>query len=181
MGFSGNRNQLEMVGRPLGFSLLELMITVAVLAILVTLATPAFTSIINSNRLTAGSNALLATMQYARSEAVRRNARVSVCPTGDGSTCEASGNWQNWITRVDADGEVLRAGGVKAPLQLTSAIERIEFRSDGLARDPAGLLLAGDFTTCIATDKPPENQRVLTIASGSRLSTESVNGSGACP
>lgn len=181
MSVAGSRLHPGAVERSGGFSLLELITTIAVAAILAALAIPSFTSVINNSRLTAGSNALVAAMHHARSEAVRRNARVTVCPSINGNTCAVSGDWQNWITLVTTGGEVLRTHGVKAPVQLSSAIQRVDFRPDGLARDAAGNLLAGDFTACIPTTRPEENQRVVNVASGSRLSTDSVNGGGACP
>ena len=181
MRVAGKRLQPGSAARSGGFSLLELMITVAVAAILLALAVPSFTSIINNNRLTAGSNALVTAMHHARSEAVRRNARVTVCASTDGSTCAGSGNWQSWVTIVTNGGEVLRTQTIKAPVQMSSAIQQVVFRSDGLARDASGTLLAGDFTACIPTTHPAENQRVVAVASGSRVSTTSANGGGACP
>ncbi|MBP7370617.1 MAG: GspH/FimT family pseudopilin, partial [Arenimonas sp.] len=62
-----------------GFNLIELIVALSVLSILVTLSIPSFTSLFNSNRLTANANEMLSTIQLARMEAVRRNARVVVC------------------------------------------------------------------------------------------------------
>ena len=181
MKVAGKRLQPGSAFRSGGFSLLELMITVAVAAILMALAVPSFTSLINNNRLTSGSNALGTAMHHARSEAVRRNARVTLCASADGATCAGTGNWQGWVTLVTTGGEVLRTYALKAPLQGASATQRVDFRPDGLARDAAGNLLAGTFTVCIPTTRPAENQRVVSVASGSRVSTASANGAGACP
>ncbi|MEN1956336.1 GspH/FimT family pseudopilin [Luteimonas changyuni] len=169
--------------RAAGISLLELVITVAVAGILLAIAMPSFTGVINNNRLTSSSNTLVTAMHYARSEAVRRNGRVIVCPSADGATCSASGNWQDWITLATSStgDEVLRNHGVEAPVQMSSTIQRVSFRADGLARDAAGNLLAGNFIACIPTNRPVENQRVIAVASGSRFSTDSADGSGACP
>ena len=67
-----------------GFTLVELMVTLGVLAILVTLATPSFTSVINSNRLSSQANELVADIQLARSEALRRNRTVRLCRSTNG-------------------------------------------------------------------------------------------------
>src|SRR5690625_1849031 len=94
--------------RSAGFSLVELMITIAVLAVIIAISAPSFTGVFNNNRLTARANELVASLQSARSEALRRNAPVVVCRSTDGATCEgAAGNWDQWITVVGTD-EVLR-------------------------------------------------------------------------
>ncbi|RYE71403.1 MAG: prepilin-type N-terminal cleavage/methylation domain-containing protein, partial [Oxalobacteraceae bacterium] len=75
------------LGQHIGFSLVELMVTVAVLAIVAAIAIPSFTGLINSSRLTASANEVLASLQMARSEAVRRNQTVIVCPSNNASSC----------------------------------------------------------------------------------------------
>lgn len=76
-----------------GFTLIELMITIAVVGILLTIAVPAFSQFVVNNRLTSQINDLLADVSYARSEAATRGGRVVVCPSSDGSTC--TGSWSS--------------------------------------------------------------------------------------
>jgi type IV fimbrial biogenesis protein FimT len=85
-----------------GFTLIELMITLSLAAIILTLAVPAFRDIILNNRAAVQSNELVTTMNVARSEAVRRGARVSVCASSDQSSCTGGTNWAvGWIVFVD--------------------------------------------------------------------------------
>jgi type IV fimbrial biogenesis protein FimT len=165
-----------------GFTLIELLVTIAVLAILIAAAVPSFTSLINANRLSTQANEMVATLQMARSEAVRLNTSVVVCRSTDGATCAAAGRWDRWITRVTSTGEVLRDTTVKAPVRVTSGgPASFTFRSDGRARNAAGGLLTTDFNVCVPTTLPAANQRLVRMASGSRVSVASSNGAGACP
>lgn len=66
--------------RPKGFTLIELLITLVILIILLSLALPAFRSFIADQKIKNASFELNTTLQYARSEAVKRNGSVSVTP-----------------------------------------------------------------------------------------------------
>ena len=172
-------------GRPAaegGFSLTELMVTVAVLAVIMAIAIPSMTVVVNNNRLTAQANELVTGVQHARSEAVRLNSPVSLCQSADGATCSAAGGqWTGWITVIDATGEVLRSQVLDGPVELTGDVDIVTFRGDGLARAAAGGLLSTQATVCLPTTKPAQNRRVVQIRSGSRVSTESQDGGGVCP
>ena len=83
-----------------GFTVIELMVTVAVAAILVAIAVPAFNSFVLNNRDISQINALVASFNYARSEAIKQNlgSGVEVCPTSDGNTCNGTAAWSGgWI------------------------------------------------------------------------------------
>lgn len=74
-----------------GFSVVELMIALAVAAILLVVGAPSFRDALRRNKISATSNALLADIAYARSEAINRGNIVSICPSADQKTCTASG------------------------------------------------------------------------------------------
>lgn len=159
-----------------GFSMIELMITIAVAAILLVVATPGFTAIINSNRLTGSANEMVATLQTARMEAVRRNRSVTVCSSADGEDCEGEGAW----IVLDADGNLLRVSTFDERIQSTAGVEEFVFGADGLARaTSASGLLSTAIDFCIDTGSPAENARTVSVRSGSRIST--VRAQQACP
>lgn len=167
--------------RPYGFSLIELMVTIAIVAILITLAAPSFTALINRNRLSGQANELVGSLQLARMEAVRRNARVSMCKTTDGATCSGvAGPWSGWLVVVASDGEVLRASTVKAPVRVTSGATTVTFRANGMMAPTAAGLLSNDINVCIPTTQPVQNQRLVSVVTGSRISS-GLGPSGACP
>ncbi len=86
-----------------GITLIELLITIVVLAIGVTLAIPSFNSLTRNNQITTASNNLVRALQLARSEAVKRSAPVTVCRSTDQASCAATGTaWQSgWIVFVE--------------------------------------------------------------------------------
>lgn len=87
----GTRSQRYRHG---GFTLAELLVTMAVLAILATLAIPGFDHLIRRHRVSMAVNQLKADLAYARSDAVTRNFTVSICASSDGQLCSSdSGSW----------------------------------------------------------------------------------------
>lgn len=101
MGYKGNNRILcvfsTQPNKNAGFTLLELLITVAVLSILVALAAPSFREMMDRNAARAAANDLLSSVLVARSEAIKREQRVSLAKNGD---------WSSWqvFTDPDADG-----------------------------------------------------------------------------
>ena len=91
--------------RQTGFTLIELMITLIVAAILLTIGIPSFSDFIKNNRLVSYANEFVAGAHLARSEAIKRNGVVSLCPSLDGTSCAAAGTgWgDGWIVFVNVD------------------------------------------------------------------------------
>jgi type IV fimbrial biogenesis protein FimT len=87
-----------------GFTLVELMITVLVAAVLLAIAAPGFRSLIERNRLQAATSNLYTSLVLARSEALKRNQPVIVCQSASGQSCGTTpaGRWEDgWIVHVD--------------------------------------------------------------------------------
>jgi type IV fimbrial biogenesis protein FimT len=102
-----------------GFTLLELMFTLTVAAVLLGIGVPSFIDIVRNNRATTNINELSSAFAIARSESIRRGANVSICRSSDAATCGMS--WADgWIVFLDTTaaengaptvGTVIRAWG----------------------------------------------------------------------
>ncbi len=170
---------LRRIVRCQGFTLIELMVTIAVIALIAAVASPAMITLMNSNRLSSTAGELASAAQLARAEAIRRSAPVVLCGSDDGLECTAGGDWRGWAVvgqnNRDADEETIRGGIFPANLDLTGPAGGITFNSTGL------IAAATQLTVCIPTDKPADNQRLLTISVAGHVLTERGNGGGACP
>lgn len=87
-----------------GFTLIELAITVAVLAVLLGLAAPSFKTIAESGRFASASHQLSVSLATARTLAITRGQRVSVCPLAADRECMGGNNWsRGWMVFLDPD------------------------------------------------------------------------------
>ena len=85
-----------------GFTLVELLVTLAVAAILLALATPSFADLLRANRLAAANNALVTALNVARAEALRRGQPVTICASADQRSCSSSTDWATgWVVFQD--------------------------------------------------------------------------------
>lgn len=85
-----------------GFTLIELMVVVAIAAVLLTIAAPSFRDTIQSNRVASRTNELMASFALARTEAIRSTRSARVCASSDGSTCLTTPNWNTgWLVSLD--------------------------------------------------------------------------------
>lgn len=90
-----------------GFTLIELMVTLVVAAILLMVAVPNFVGFIQGNQMVAQTERLARDLNYARSEAVKLQQQVTVCKSNDQNTCGVGGvNWHDgWIVFSDENGD----------------------------------------------------------------------------
>ncbi len=92
-----------------GLTLIDLLITLSVAAIVLTTAVPSYHMIILNNRKAAQVNRFVSTLNLARSEAVKRGLDITICKTIDGMTCYRSSDgkdWsKGWIVFVNSNGD----------------------------------------------------------------------------
>ncbi|MGH1373241.1 MAG: GspH/FimT family pseudopilin [Cellvibrionaceae bacterium] len=88
-----------------GFTLVELLITVAIISITLAMAVPNFTSLVNSNAIASQTNHFSSAIGAARSEAITRNTSVIMCKRNNLS-CSNGAQWESgWIIFADNDGD----------------------------------------------------------------------------
>jgi type IV fimbrial biogenesis protein FimT len=116
---------------PKGFTLLELMVTLAVLGIILGLAVPSMRQFILNQRVVNASYDLSGAMQFARSEATKRKVDVVIS--------QAAGGWQNgWNIVNSADNSVLRTHDPFPDLAVTASLTSITYRHTGRTTTAAG-------------------------------------------
>jgi type IV fimbrial biogenesis protein FimT len=126
-----------------GFSAVELMVTVALLAVVATLAVPALQTLLQNNRAAAIANDLVSAIRLARSEAVTRAQQVTLCPSTDGTSCANSTNWASgWLVR-NAAGATVKAFPA---ITQTAAGTTLTGSRATLVFEPTGFLNGTNFT-----------------------------------
>lgn len=181
--FESTRSRAGAWGYGAGFTIVELMITVAVASILLAIAVPSFNQMVVSGRLTAQSNDMIAAVSLARSEAIKRNASITLCRVNleTDTTCAGSaGVWRNWIVRTGnatTAGTVLRLGNVNnfggtLVMRSTLTNDLVVFGPDGLARTNGVMVADHTITVCSNRRNVDRNVRRVVMGAGSRMSTQ---------
>ncbi|MEO7052213.1 MAG: GspH/FimT family pseudopilin [Rhodanobacter sp.] len=176
----------ELARRSKGFTLVELMVTIAVVAILLAIALPSFRNVIQRNRVASASNDLLASVSYARTTAINRGQLVSMCPSTDGASCTSAGKdfESGWIVYTypagaasantayaAATSTLLRASGTHTGVSINAQQTGvITFGLQGQLRPATALT----FLTCSRTSSSGIGASTATVP-GVQLD---VNGSG---
>ena len=171
---------LPLVGRniPLvcnkGFSLVELIVALTIAGVLMAIAAPALQKFFSSNQLTSQINDLMADINLARSEAIKRNVTTGVCVTAaGGSSCVNAGNWINgWLVYYDNAGtkvalKIHEAMTGKNTLTSPGSVDEIVFSKNGLIFSGAG-----QFTL---TDPKTSGKRIVCISATGHPYLSGVN------
>lgn len=151
--------------RVLGLSVLELLIVLAAITIVVLVAIPNSTVLLEKYRLKTTETSLLDGLELARTEARMRSTTVVVCPSSNGHSCRRDNNWNHgWVVFSDGNGngtvqdiELIKA--FEAPhqrinIEATGATEsRAVFTATGLLSDQVNL--SGRFKICMQDSIAP--------------------------
>ncbi len=167
-----------------GFTLLELMVTLAVSAILMFIAVPSFVSFIRSSQLTTQANAFFTDLSLTKSEAVKRNARVSICSSSNGTTCSGSSNWATgWVVFTDVSGvsgtldstdELLRTHGeIKGEATFTSTGDTfVQFTASGYSSTYNDASATETVFTLDHSKCTGDQRRVISVAPFGRVQVD---------
>jgi type IV fimbrial biogenesis protein FimT len=153
-----------------GFTLTEMMVVTAIVAILLGIAIPSYKYITTSYRMSAELNNLSGDLQYARGEALREGNDVTACISSNGTACTGGGNWNvGWIVFSDPNANATVDPGERilkiqaaftgtVPDSFNSVLAAITFNREGFAPTAAGATTMtlkdstanGAYTRCLA-------------------------------
>ena len=173
-----------------GFTLLELLIVLAVASVLGAMVVPSFGAMLERNRVAAANNEFLSSIYLLRSEAVKRNRIVKMCRRQGADTprCDTSdgGGWHTgWLIWLDADGSnqidegelvVSTHARLAGDLKLTgsgSVASRIAFQPNGATHGVGN----GTFTVCMPGGS---RKRQIIVSKAGRIRTQDQESDGSC-
>lgn len=180
----------QCTGRQAGLTLIELLITLVVGSILMVIAVPSFMSFQKDNRRVTQLNDLVSGLNLARSEAVKSNATVALCPSADNANCSGTTYDNGWIVFLNNDGDnppvvdggetILRTHdgvtGKGASLRGTGIPKGLNFAATGRPD------LSGDITYC--DDRGAGSARDVIVSRIGMITTSDTHANGAaltCP
>jgi type IV fimbrial biogenesis protein FimT len=178
-----------------GYTLFELVITMAIIAILAAIGIPSFQYVTASNRMSGEVNSLLGDMQYARNEAIKEGQWVTVCasalPSSPAPTCSGSAAWQTgWIVfsdpnnnqQVDANEPILRVQGAFTGTDTfvaDNAAAAVTFNREGFAASgPLNATVLTHTVTITLHDSSNTSQWTRCLAVTSAFSPTAINTTG---
>jgi type IV fimbrial biogenesis protein FimT len=169
-----------------GFTLIELMTTLGIATILVSVAIPGLQQFKKNSRQTTVTNELVSAMRVARNTAITTNSRVTVCASRDGTACHAVSWNRGWIAFVDedsdrildADEEVLRRGNGTDDVTISSGqfASFFVYRPNGRVMNATLAGNSGQFTIC--DDRGNDYARTIRLDLSGRARAVDVHSGG---
>lgn len=159
-----------------GFTLIELMIVLMIIAVVLVIAGPGFMTANLNTRLKSSSNAMMSSVYTARGEAIKRNVPIRLCASADGSTCAASGDWeQGWVVLDPNDVVLEKHAPLPAGYKMTSTGGlTLTFQPSGLASTMSTVKI------CRSQPEPGIQEREVVISATGRPSVVKTT-TGTCP
>ena len=156
-----------------GLTLVELLITIALIGILLSWGAPDFINLYRNNALTSQANTLLAHLMHARSEAIKSNLPAVICRSADGDNCLSSpgarADWSmGWIIFLNADEDKTRDSEepmIRVEDKLDSSLSLQFNRWWRLTFQPTGRTSNGTFSLCGSNGKG----RLITVYMSGRF------------
>ncbi len=158
-----------------GFTLVELMVTLAIMVTVLGVAVPSFQNAMLSSKLGTQANNLVASAILARGEAIKRNGVVTLCVSTNGTSCAVGGWEQGWIILSGTD-LIQRQQAAPSGFRITESggLNSVSFQPTGVGATQTTL------TVCRATPGVGSQERVVTISATGRP-TVAKTSNGACP
>ena len=166
------------------FTLIQLMLALAIAAVIGSLAAPAMSELVARQRIDAAAHELVAHINLARLQAVTHAERVILCPSTNGAECTGLNRWDvGWIVfrdrdgnhRPDKDADLLRVG---------TALKRLEVDSAGrilIRYQPDGTAGGSNLTIKLCDPERPEIARAVIVSNPGRPRVADLPGHLRCP
>ena len=164
-----------------GFTLIELMVTLSVAIIILSVGVPNYRGFVQDSLLIAQSNSFHSAIALTKSEAIKRSSRVTLCPSSNGTSCTGGTAWSNgWIVFtnpngnnvVDAGDEILQVGAaLSGGSTLSGGKTRITFTSNGFS-------MGSNDTFSLCDSRGATYSKVLVLNNQGRIHAET--GTGTC-
>lgn len=151
-----------------GFTLVELMVVVALVAIVASIAVPSFQAIIANSRLSSSTNDLVGVLNFARSEAIRRGRSVTVSPSVGSNWANGASVWMdaNDDGAMQAAEEMRRTPAAPGDVSVTSSQTSFRFTGGGLASSAVSI--------DVCDGRAGETGSQITVTIGGRIRSEGL-------
>lgn len=156
-----------------GFTLVELIVTIALIAIIAAITLPSFNQVTLGGKLSSIANAFVGSAQLARSEAIKRGAAVTLCASSDGASCGDS--WSaGWVVLAGGN-PILVQDALANGFVLSGDVTTIVFQPSGVGSTAANL------TVCRSSPTVGSQSRQISLSGTGRPSVTKQSGVTACP
>ncbi len=166
-----------------GFTLIELIITIALTSILLAIGVPSFQTLTQNSRMTTVVNTIIAHLNLARSEAIKRKTKIIMCPSSDGLDCTDTMIWDEQIImftdnnkngHLDPGENLIRHMNAQSKsIRITTTVGRKK-----AVYDASGFSMGNNvtFTFCDMTEKIDPKAVIVSNSGRARISPTNSQG-----